>query len=105
MTAPTRALQGTTDERHLAGRRRAGRGRRALVAVLRWGSAAVTAAVLTGFALLLVTGEYANDGPVLLTITSRHGLHEGDLFVIAGWAVALVALLVALLVPRRRVSR
>ena len=105
MTSPSTVLPTGADGRRRTGRRPAGRGRRALVAALRWCSAAVVAVVLSAFALLLVTGEYANDGPVVLTLTSRHGLHEGDLFVIAGWAVAVVSLLVVLLVPRRALSR
>jgi hypothetical protein len=48
--------------------------------------------VLSGFAFLLLTGQYENEGPVLVRITREHGLHEGDLFVIAGWALAMLAL-------------
>jgi hypothetical protein len=55
--------------------------------VLRWLCALITGLVLTGFAFLLVTGDYINDGPVVASVTEDHGLHEGDLFVIAGWAV------------------
>ena len=101
MTSPSTAPATAASQQQPGARRSDGRGRRALAAVVRWGSGAVTAAVLTGFALLLVTGEYANDGPVVLSLTPGHGLHEGDLFVLAGWAVAVLALLVALLVPRR----
>jgi hypothetical protein len=61
-------------------------------AVLRWLCALITGLVLTGFAFLLVTGDYMNDGPVVASVTEDHGLHEGDLFVIAGWAVGVLAL-------------
>ena len=61
--------------------------------------ALVAVVVLTGFALLLVTGRYLADGPVLLTLSSEHGLHEGDLLVAAGWAVGVAA--VVLLLRRR----
>jgi hypothetical protein len=57
--------------------------------------------VLTGFALLLVTGRYLADGPVLLSLSGGHGLHEGDLLVAAGW-VAGVAAVVLLLLRRSR---
>ena len=61
--------------------------------------AVVAVVVLTGFALLLVTGRYLADGPVLLTLSSRHGLHEGDLLVAAGWVAGVAA--VGLLLARR----
>ncbi|CCG01365.1 hypothetical protein [Blastococcus saxobsidens] len=48
--------------------------------------------VVTGFAFLLVTGRYINEGPILLSLSSAHGLHAGDLFVLAGWAAAMLAL-------------
>jgi hypothetical protein len=72
--------------------------------VLRWLSALIPAGVLTGFAFLLVTGRYLNDGPVLVRVAEDRGLHEGDLFVLAGWLVSLavLALLVPLPAPRRR---
>ncbi len=73
--------------------------------VFRWVCAAVAGAVLSGFAFLLVTGRYANDGPVLLRLWAGHGVHLGDLFVATGWAVAM-AMLWVLAWPRRRpVSR
>lgn len=59
--------------------------------VLRWLCALLVGAVLSGFAFLLVTGRYINDGPVLVRLTATHGLHLGDLFVLAGWAVAMLA--------------
>jgi len=54
--------------------------------------ALVVGAVLTCFAFLLLTGRYITDGPVLVRIGDGHGLHAGDLFVIAGWLVAMTAL-------------
>ncbi|GAB3352573.1 hypothetical protein [Modestobacter lapidis] len=62
--------------------------------MLRRLCALVPAGVLTAFAFLLITGRYLNDGPVLVQVTANHGLHEGDLFVLAGWLVALLALAV-----------
>jgi hypothetical protein len=62
--------------------------------------AALAVVVLTGFAVLLVTGRYVADGPVLLDLSAEHGLHEGDLLVAAGW-VAGVAAVVRLLLRRR----
>ena len=67
--------------------------------VLRWLSAGVAAVVVTGFAFLLLTGRYINDGPVLVSLGAGHGLHEGDLFVIAGWLLSLVAVAVLLFRP------
>ncbi|MGY1719860.1 MULTISPECIES: hypothetical protein [unclassified Blastococcus] len=67
--------------------------------MLRWLCALVAGAVVSGFAFLLVTGEYRNEGPVLLTIVGNHGVHAGDLFILAGWAVAVLALLVLAAAP------
>ena len=62
--------------------------------MLRWLCALVVGGTLTAFTFLLVTGDYITDGPVLIAVTKTHGLHDGDLFVIAGWAVAMAALAV-----------
>jgi hypothetical protein len=61
--------------------------------VLRWLCTLVVGVVVSGFAFLLITGRYLNDGRVLFRVSQDHGLHSGDLFVIAGWAVAMLALL------------
>jgi len=62
--------------------------------VLRVLCSAVVGAVLSGFAFLLVTGRYINDGPVLVSLGGGHGVHLGDMFVLVGWAMAMVALVV-----------
>jgi len=67
--------------------------------VIRWFCALVVGGVLSGFALLLLTGRYINDGEVLFRLGRDHGLHVGDLFVIAGWAVAMAALLLLARAP------
>ena len=59
--------------------------------MLRRLSALLIAAVLSAFAVLLLTGQYTNEGPVVLSLTATHGVHAGDLFVVLGWAGALVA--------------
>ena len=59
--------------------------------VLRWLCALIVGAVLSGFAFLLLTGRYVNDGPVLVALSATHGLHLGDLFIATGWAVAMLA--------------
>ena len=70
-------------------------------AVLRWLFALVAAGMLTAFAVLLVTGRYLNEGPVLLVVADEHGLHKGDVFVLTGWAAAMLSLLGFLLARRR----
>jgi hypothetical protein len=60
--------------------------------VVRWLYALVIGGIVSGFTVLLLTGRYINDGPVVITLAKSHGLHVGDLFVIAGWVVAMVAL-------------
>jgi hypothetical protein len=67
--------------------------------------ALLVGAIVSGFAFLLLTGRYINDGPVLVTLSSQHGLHEGDLFVIAGWAVSMVALFVLAAMPGKIARR
>jgi hypothetical protein len=54
--------------------------------------ALVVGGILSGFTFMLLTGAYINDGPVLVSVSEAHGLHAGDLFVIAGWLVAVTAL-------------
>jgi hypothetical protein len=61
--------------------------------VLRWVCALLVGAVVSAFTFLLLTGRYLNDGPILFKVSPDHGLHAGDLFVLAGWAVAMLALL------------
>lgn len=58
--------------------------------------------ILTAFTFLLLTGRYSNDGPVVVELSESHGLHAGDLFVITGWAVGMVALTVLARAGRRR---
>ena len=60
--------------------------------VVRWLCVLVAGGVLSGFAFLLVTGSYLNDGPVVLRLSANRGLHAGDLFVVLGWLAAMVAL-------------
>ena len=70
--------------------------------MLRWLCATIVAGILSGFAFLLVTGDYANDGPTVLNLSHHHGVHAGDLFVLAGWAVAVLAVLALAALPPRR---
>ncbi len=60
-------------------------------AVFRRLTALVIAGVLSVFAVLLLTGRYVNQGPVLLRLGEDHGIHAGDVFIVAGWAVALLS--------------
>ncbi|WP_222192776.1 hypothetical protein [Modestobacter italicus] len=69
---------------------------------LRWLGASVALGVLTAFACLLVTGRYADEGPVLLVLRPGRGVHRGDLFVIAGWALGVCAVLTAVASAGRR---
>ncbi len=69
--------------------------------MLRWLFASVIGAVLTGFVFLLITGDYIKDGPVLVEFSSNHGIHRGDLFVMAGWTVSMLALLALVLMSGR----
>jgi hypothetical protein len=70
--------------------------------VLRWLSALLIAAVLSAFAVLLLTGRYLADGPVLLRFGPEHGIHAGDLFIVLGWAAALLAVVELMRATGRR---
>jgi hypothetical protein len=70
--------------------------------VIRWLCAFLVGAVLSGFAFLFVTGQYIKKGPVVTTLTENHGVHAGDVLVIAGWAVSMLALLGLAAAPGRR---
>ncbi|MGY1631545.1 hypothetical protein ACI784_07550 [Geodermatophilus sp. SYSU D01186] len=59
--------------------------------MLRLLFAIVVAGILTVFAFLLLTGEYINDGAVLVRLSEDHGIHRGDIFVVTGWAAALLS--------------
>ena len=59
--------------------------------MLRWLFALVVAGIVSAFAVLLLTGEYANDGAVLVRLAEDRGIHEGDVLVLAGWATALLS--------------
>ncbi len=71
--------------------------------MIRWLCTLLVGAIVSGFAYLLVTGRYTNDGPVLLRLSREHGLHVGDLFVAGGWFVAMAALVALAAMPRRSV--
>ncbi len=70
--------------------------------MLRWLSALLIAAVLSAFAVLLLTGRYLADGPVLLRFGPEHGIHAGDLFIVLGWAAALLAVVELMRATGRR---
>ena len=69
--------------------------------MVRWLCATVVEVVLSGFAFLLLTGRYINEGRVVVVLTRAHGLHAGDLFVLTGWGVATAAV-VTLALTRRQ---
>jgi hypothetical protein len=69
--------------------------------VLRWLFAIIIAGIVSAFAVLLLTGQYVNDGPVLVTLDEDRGIHEGDVFVVIGWAAALLSEVGLLLVGGR----
>ena len=69
--------------------------------VIRWLCATVAEVVLSGYAFLLLTGRYLNEGRVVAVLSRDHGLHAGDLLVLAGWVVATAALVALALRGRR----
>jgi len=69
--------------------------------MFRWVCALVVSAVVTGFAFLLVTGQYSNDGDVVASVTTNHGIHQGDVLIVLGWAVSLIAVFALTVSPGR----
>ena len=69
--------------------------------VIRLVAALIVGAVLTGFAFLLLTGQYVNDGPVVVAVSLDHGVHLGDLFILTGWATGMFAVSALAVMPRR----
>ena len=65
-------------------------------------SALVIAGVLTVFVVLLLKGHYTGEGPVLLPLGEDRGIHLGDVVVVLGWSVALLAVVVLLRASSRR---
>ena len=57
---------------------------------------------LTGGAALLVISTNRFEGPTLAAVTANHGVHAGDLVVLCGWALSMVALLTVVLRPTCR---
>jgi hypothetical protein len=70
--------------------------------MLRWAGALLAVAALSVFAVLLLTGDYIREGPVLVTLSATHGIHRGDLGVVAVWALGVIGVLVGVLGPRRQ---
>lgn len=62
---------------------------------MRWGGALLATAVLSVFAFLLITGEYTRAGPVLLRLSATHGVHRGDVGIVALWALGVIGVLTA----------
>ena len=60
--------------------------------VLRVGCGLTVAAVLSAFAVLLITGDYTDEGRVLFVLAPGHGMHVGDVFVMGAWTIGMLAL-------------
>jgi hypothetical protein len=57
----------------------------------RWLLGLVVLLVMSSFALLLLHGRYVAEGPVVLSLSAEHGVHEGDIVVVVGWLIGVVA--------------
>ena len=65
--------------------------------MFRWIGALLTATVMSGFAFLLLTGDYIREGPVVATLTETHGIHRGDVGIVCLWTLGMIGLLIAAL--------
>jgi hypothetical protein len=70
--------------------------------MLRWLGALLTAMVMTGFALLLLSGEYIREGPVVVTLSEAHGIHRGDVGIVSFWVLGMIGLGINLASSQRR---
>ena len=62
--------------------------------VLRTAVGLVVAAIVSGFAYLLVRGQYIREGSVVLALSEERGwgIHRGDILIAGGWLVAMIAI-------------
>ena len=67
--------------------------------MLRWLVGLVAASVLSVFTALLLNGRYRAEGHVLLRLSETHGIHRGDVLIVGGWLIGMIA--VAVLVWER----
>ncbi len=70
--------------------------------MVRWLGALLAAATLSWFAVLLVTGDYYNEGPTVVILSRVYsiGIHRGDVGVVAFWAAGMIGLLTAAMARR-----
>ncbi|PWJ55159.1 hypothetical protein SAMN06264364_10480 [Quadrisphaera granulorum] len=72
---------------------------------LLWTATAVAVVVLSAFFVLIVSGRVVTEGPVVMVLTRTHGIHVGDLFALAGWGVAVLALVASAMTSSRAARR
>ncbi|WP_369140367.1 hypothetical protein [Modestobacter versicolor] len=70
--------------------------------MLRWLGALLTAMVMTGFALLLLSGDYIREGPVVVSLSANHGIHRGDVGIVSFWVLGMIGLGINLATSGRR---
>lgn len=70
--------------------------------MFRWAGVLTTAAIMSVFTVLLLTGDYVREGPVLVTLSSEHGIHRGDVGIVSLWTLGMIGLLVVAFTERRR---
>lgn len=52
----------------------------------------IAVAVLSVFAALLLNGRYRAEGQVLLRLSETHGIHRGDVLIVGGWLIGVIAI-------------
>lgn len=73
--------------------------------MLRWLCGLVVAALLTGFTVLLVLGTYPHEGHVIWVVGPGHGVYQGDVAVMTGWLIGIVAVWILVFLRRKPASR
>jgi asparagine N-glycosylation enzyme membrane subunit Stt3 len=70
--------------------------------MVRWLGAMLAAAIMSVFAVLLLTGDYVREGPVLVRLSTTHGIHRGDLGIVSLWTLGMLSLLAVVIAGRPR---
>jgi hypothetical protein len=70
--------------------------------MVRWLGALLAAAVMSVFAVLLLTGDYVREGPVLVQLSTTHGIHRGDVGIVSLWTLGMLSLLAVVVAGRPR---
>jgi len=70
--------------------------------MVRWLGALLAAAIISVFAVLLLTGDHVREGPVVVELSTTHGIHRGDVGIVSLWTLGMLGLLAVVVSGRPR---